>query len=147
MLLFQGVYSVDFLRSMGKNRMDRWTGLLLWTMNATEEVQPTLDYLDAHNETAVLMPYWYGSVATEMTDGRIMPAIYDYYDETFPLQYFRWGTYTEPWEANHRPETLVAMILKSNEALMRREHPTAELLQTNGTWQLWRMPTDEIIWE
>lgn len=108
--LFQGVYTLYFIRA-DQQALDTWSGLGYQQMNAVDQVDDCVDFLQENHYSHALINYWYANTMIELSDGSLSVAGFEdeyEYTKTFPL--YRWGMPKSAFASENLPEKVVVFI-------------------------------------
>ncbi len=143
-LLFQGLYTVYFLR-VDRDEMDDWTGITHPLMDTAQFARQYAGFMLENGYTHGLINYWYASVMTEVSDGRLtMAPLLD--DRVHPEQITmeQWGTSRTAFAAENLPEKVIVFIHSATKEMFENANPSAVLVYEDSSVCGYEISSDDI---
>ena len=146
-LLFQGVYTVWFLR-VDQWDYDDWNGLSLTQMNIVDKAYDYVEFMRENSYSHGMIDYWYANVMMEVADGEITMAPLQVYNNAQGdpvITVYKWGTSRTAFEHENLPEKIVAFIDAASAAEFEQDYPHAVSVYQDSSMSGYEITPDDIV--
>ena len=141
-LLFQGAYTIRYIRHCNGSSWDTWTGLPHTEIDTAAEARECAAFMQKEGYTHGMAIYWYASVIMEVSNGQedVVPCMLA---EDGTVIHFPWGSRKSAFYRENLPDEMIVFLADGYDVTGR--YPEAVQVFSGSRLKGYLIPTDEVL--
>ena len=141
-LLFQGAYTIRYIRHCNGSSWDTWTGLPHTEIDTAAEARECAAFMQKEGYTHGMAIYWYASVIMEVSNGQedVVPCMLA---EDGTVIHFPWGSRKSAFYRENLPDEMIVFLADGYDVTGR--YPEAVQVFSGSRLNGYLIPTDEVL--
>lgn len=140
--LYQGAYTIRYIRHCDESSWDTWTGLTHTETDTAAEARKCAAFMQEEGFTHGMAIYWYASVIMELSNGQ-MDVVPCTVTEDGTVAQYPWGSRKSDFSRKNLPDEMIVFLADGYDLTER--YPEAVQVFSGSRLNGYLIPTDEVI--